>query len=219
MAPATWCSFTFSIPHSSLIRWAWQYVFSFVWPRVNMVMLAQKISIAYKTFFLPWSIHLPPRMSSILQIKPAKTDYWRALFCLLCILNHKDTPQTRWDSSADKNFACVQSRVAESVFGGPQPACCPRQIQPNITRKTHNSHLIKVFIMYMIISLHLICNSAVHPLMQKCDNKFHLLQGAVANLIWSDIFFCWDNQQGKYQKNILYFLMSFLSKAPCQIQN
>lgn len=28
----------------------------------------------------------------------------------------------------------------------------------------------------------------------------------MANLIWSDISLCWDNQQGKYQKHILYFL-------------
>lgn len=34
----------------------------------------------------------------------------------------------------------------------------------------------------------------------------------MANLIWSDISLCWDNQQGKYQKHILYFLTGLSSK-------
>lgn len=93
--------------------------------------------------------------------------------------NQLPSPKTaRWDLSVDKdNF--VWSHVWLRAFPGSPPDCCPCQIKPNIAKKARNSHLIKVlcFIMYIIIRLYLICNSAAPPVYAECDNKFHLLQG------------------------------------------
>lgn len=83
---------------------------------------------------------------------------WRAFFSLLCILHNKDVHHKPGESR-DKTWLV---HVLLKALSGPQHECCPCQIEPNIMRKTQDSHPIKVlsFIMYIIISLHLICNGA-----------------------------------------------------------
>ena len=84
---------------------------------------------------------------------------------LLFILHHNNTPRTRWDL-----WVHIRTGLKLWAFPGP-PECLPPSMSASV------NHQEICFIVYIIISPHLISYSAEHVLMHKCDNKFSCSEG------------------------------------------
>lgn len=80
--------------------------------------------ICLKLYFLPWHIHFPPRMSVILQIKPAKADFEGLCSPSSVSLITSTIYQVGFECRWGQLNACIYSHVLLNAYSGPQPDCC-----------------------------------------------------------------------------------------------